>query len=268
MATVVIIAFLFVADVSTFNQLEYVPVADGLSFQTFTHPPFPSLLLLTPVLFILVAYMHMYIYIYMCICHPWIFIFYSLSFFTTSLDSQSTYLLPCRSYSAIPSLLSFHRLVSLLSTSYSGHLDQFRNGIGFFHLNTDGACVSGSLSCFFVYVQAYGLLYQHMRYGRDSEMHARVSFGRECTSQCAPTSRFWFNQELIRVSGSAQYTPGSPGSFPPLLLNHNSSLPVVLDADPMVISVPYTYTTTLHLQIEPVSSILGVLETVCYTLTN
>ncbi len=35
-----------------------------------------------------------------------------------------------------------------------GHLDQFRKGIGFLHLNTDGACVSGSLA---FYVQAHGL---------------------------------------------------------------------------------------------------------------
>ena len=89
-----------------FSQSECVAGAEGLCLWTFTHPPFPSLLLLTPVLFILVAFMHMYlymymyIYIYICVYVTLEYLYFTPFLFATSLDSRSAYLF------ALSSLLS------------------------------------------------------------------------------------------------------------------------------------------------------------------
>ena len=93
-----------VACVSAFSQSDCVSGAEGLCLWTFTHPPFPSLLLLTPVLFILVAFMHMYLYMYMyiyiCVYVTLEYLYFTPFLFATSLDSRSAYLF------ALSSLLS------------------------------------------------------------------------------------------------------------------------------------------------------------------
>ena len=121
----------------------------------FTHPPFPSPLSPCSCFILFLPYLHIFIYIYIYI-HIYLSFFFFFFIYLLCLPHRYT-ASPPLFFPFVPSQLSrpfqpflclyslisfllqhcrFVRIVSLLFTSYSGHLDQFRNGIGFFPLES------------------------------------------------------------------------------------------------------------------------------------
>ena len=104
-----------------------------------------------------------------------------------------------------------------------GHLDQFRNGFGF--TIEYRWCMFLSVPKLFLFcAQALGLLISIWdMVGIQRCMYRSPSVGCAPVSVLPPLS-FWFSQELIGVSSSAQYTPGSPGfSLPSMIPSFISS---------------------------------------------
>ena len=104
-----------------------------------------------------------------------------------------------------------------------GHLDQFRNGFGF--------TIEYRWCMFLSVPKLFSPVLRHL--GCLLAFEIWLGFRDACTVHlrsgvhqlvCSHLWVFWFSQELIGVSSSAQYTPGSPGfSLPSMIPSFISS---------------------------------------------